>query len=147
MKIILLEDVKSQGKKGDIITVSDGFARNLFIKKEAIEATAKNLNDLKLKQKHEDKVAAETLAAAQELGKKLEELQVQVKLKVGEGGRTFGSISSKEIAQAIKTQLNMDIDKKKLQMHDSIKGIGSFEVAVKLHPEVTSSIRVKVVEE
>ena len=147
MKIILTEDVKAQGKKGDVITVSDGYARSLIKKNQAIEATAKALNDLKLQNKHEDKLAAERLAEAQALGEKIKELTVEVKLKTGEGGRVFGSISSKEVSEAIKKQLDLDIDKKKLHIEDGIKSLGVHEVTVKLHPQVTSMIRVKVTEQ
>jgi len=146
MKIILLEDVKSQGKKGDVLTVSDGFARNLISRKQALEATPKNLNDLKLQMKHADKVAAENLAEAQALAKRMEDMSITVSLKVGEGGRTFGSISTKEIAQAIKEQLSLDIDKHKLVLNEGIKALGAYEVPVKLHPQVTGTMRVKVVE-
>ncbi len=146
MKIILLEDVKSQGKKGDVLTVSDGFARNLIGRKQALEATPKNLNDLKLQMKHADKVAAENLAEAQALAKRMEDMSITVSLKVGEGGRTFGSVSTKEIAQAIKEQLSLDIDKHKLVLNEGIKALGAYEVPVKLHPQVTGTMRVKVVE-
>ena len=105
MKIILLEDVKSQGKKDDVIQVSDGYARSLINKKQAIEATPKALNDLKLRHKNEDKLAAERLAEAKALAEDLKTKEVNVRLKVGEGGRTFGSVSTKEIAQAMKDQL------------------------------------------
>ncbi len=147
MKVILLEDVKTKGKKGEIINVSDGYARNLINKKQALEATDKNLNDLKLQKKHDDKVAAEKLAAAQALGEEMNEQTVEVHLKSGSDGRVFGSISSKEISEAIKAQLGKDIDKKQLHLDDAIKSLGTHEVKVKLHPEVTTMIRVKVTEQ
>ena len=147
MKVILLEDVKTKGKKGEIINVSDGYARNLITKKQALEATDKNLNDLKLQKKHEDKVAAEKLAAAQALGEEMNEKTVEVHLKSGSDGRVFGSISSKEISEAIKAQLGKDIDKKQLHLDEAIKSLGTHEVKVKLHPEVTTMIRVKVTEQ
>lgn len=147
MKVILLQDVKSLGKKGDIVNVSDGYARNNIIpKKLGVEATAKNLNDLKLQNKHADKVAQENLENAQELAKKIETLKVVVKLRSGEGGRTFGSISTKEIAAAVKEQHNLELDKKKMQLSESIKALGSYEVPVKLHPKVTAKLTVSVVE-
>ncbi len=147
MKVILLQDVKSLGKKDQIVDVSDGYARNFVLpKKLGVEATPKNLNELKLKKAHEDKVAAEILAEAQALAAKMNDESVTLSIKVGEGGRTFGSISSKEIAEAIKTQLGHDIDKKKIIMKDQIKSIGSFTVDIKLHTKVTAAMSVKVVE-
>lgn len=147
MKVILLQDVKSLGKKDEIVNVSDGYARNFVLpKKLGLEATPKNLNELKLKKAHEDKVAAEVLAEAQALAKKMEEESITLSIKVGEGGRTFGSISSKEIAEAMKSQLGHDIDKKKIVMKDSIKSVGSFTVGIKLHTKVTAEMSVKVVE-
>ena len=101
MKVILLEDVKALGKKGQTVNVSDGYARNMLLpKKLGIEATAKNLNELKLQKAHEDKVAAEQLAEAQAFAKEIEDKQVTVAIKVGEGGKVFGSVSAKEIAEA-----------------------------------------------
>ena len=147
MKLILLEDVKALGKKGDVVNVSDGYARNMLLpKKLGVEATAKNMNDLKLKKQHEAKVAAETLAAAQEFGREIERNSVTVSLKVGEGGKVFGSVSAKEISEAAKAQLNMDIDKKKLIMSGPIKALGETEVSVRLHPQVTVPLKVKVTE-
>ena len=147
MKVILLEDVKSLGKKGEVVEVKDGYARNFILKKKlGVEATGKNLNDLKLQKAHADKVAQENLEAAQALAKELEEKEVICKMKVGEGGRTFGSISTKEIAQAVKEQLNMDLDKKKMVLDDAIKALGVYTVKLKLHPKVTGTLKVKVVE-
>lgn len=148
MKVILLEDVKSLGKKGEIVTVSDGYARNMILpKKLGVEATGKNLNDLKLQNQHADKVAAENLQHARELAKEIEEKKVIVKIKTGEGGRIFGSVSTKEIAQAAKEQTGLDLDKKKMQLPESIKALGVYEVPVKLHPQVTTKLKVQVVEE
>ena len=147
MKVILLQDVKSLGKRDQIVDVSDGYARNFVLpKKLGLEATPKNINDLKLKKAHEDKVAAENLAAAQALAAKINEEEITLSIKVGEGGRTFGSVSSKEIAEACKNQLGHEIDKKKIVMKDSIKSVGSFEVDIKLHTKVTAKLSVKVVE-
>lgn len=148
MKVILLQDVKSLGKKDQIVEVSDGYARNFVLpKKVGVEATPRNLNELKLKKAHEDKVAAEVLADAQALAKQLEEESITLKIKVGEGGRTFGSISSKEIAEAMKSQLGHDIDKKKIMMKDSIKNVGTHSIDIKLHTKVVAKFTVKVVEE
>lgn len=147
MKVILLEDVKALGKKGEIVNVSDGYARNaLFPKKLGVEANNKNLNDLKLQKQHEAKVAQEQYEAAVALGKVVEEQKVIVKVKCGEGGRVFGAVSTKEIAEAAKKQTNLDLDKKKMQLSDPIKALGTYEVPVKLHPKVTATLSVQVVE-
>ena len=147
MKVILLEDVKSLGKKGETVNVSDGYARNLLLpKKLGVEATAKNLNELKLQKAHEDKVAAEKLEEARAFAKELEEKSVTVAIKVGAGGKVFGSVSKKEIAEAAKAQLGYDIEKKKMQLSTPIKVLGTTEVPVKLHPKVTAKLKVIVKE-
>ena len=143
MKVILLEDVKSLGKKGEVVNVSDGYARNFIFKKNlGLEANGKNLNDLKLQKQNEEKVAQEHLEAAQELAKKLEAAKVELKIKTGEGGRTFGSVSSKEIAIAVKEQLGYD--KKKIQIKEAIRTPGMHLVPVKLHQKVTAELKVHV---
>lgn len=148
MKIILLQDDKKLGKKGDIVNVNDGFARNYVLpKKIGVEATNQNLNDLKLQKANADKIAAENLAAAQALAKEMEEEKVIVHMKAGEGGKAFGSISSKEIATEYTKQYKKELDKKKLVLSDPIKSFGTFEVKVKLHPQVTGVLTVKVEEE
>lgn len=145
MEVILLEDVKNVGKKGEIVKVNDGYGRNVLIKKkQAVEATSKNLNDWKLKKANDDKIATENLEAAKELGKKIEESEITVAIKVGEGGKTFGSVSSKEIAEEVKSQLGFDVDKKKVQLKDAIKTVGTHEVKIKLHPQVTTTLKVNV---
>ena len=145
MKVILLEDVKSLGKKGEVVNVSDGYARNFIFKKIlGLEANGKNLNDLKLQKQNEEKVAQEHLEAAQELAKKLEAAKVELKIKTGEGGRTFGSVSSKEIAIAVKEQLGYDLDKKKIQIKEAIRTPGMHLVPVKLHQKVTAELKVHV---
>lgn len=147
MKVILLQDVKSLGKKDQIVEVSDGYARNMLLpKKLGMEATSKNLNDLKLKKAHEDKVAAEVLADAQALAAQIEKESITLSIKMGENGRTFGSISSKEIAEAIKSQLGHDIDKKKIVMKGAIKAPGTRTVGIKLHTKVTADLTVKIEE-
>lgn len=147
MKVILLEDVKALGKKGQVVNVSDGYARNLLLpKKLGVEATGKNMNDLKLQKAHEDKVAQENLDAAKAFAEELKVKQVTVGIKVGEGGRTFGSISAKEIAEAAKAQLGYELDKKKLQLSAPIKELGTTMVPIKLHPKVTGELKVVVKE-
>lgn len=147
MEVVLLEDVKALGKKGQIVKVNDGYARNFILpKKLGVEATPKNLNDLKLQKANAAKVAAEQLAAAKELAEKLANLSVTVSIKAGEGGRAFGSVSGKEIAQAAKEQLNMEIDKKKLVLPEPLKTFGTHQVSIKLHKDVTGTLAVKVVE-
>ena len=148
MKVILLENVKSLGKKGEIVNVNDGYARNFILpKKLGVEATGKNLNDLKLQKNNEKKVAQENLDAAKELAAELSAGKVELAIKVGEGGRTFGSVSSKEIAVAVKDQMQLDIDKKKIQLKESIKSLGTHIVTVKLNPVVSAELKVVVKEE
>lgn len=147
MKIILLQDEKKLGKKGQTIEVSEGYARNYILpKKIGVEATSKNMNDLKLQKANEEKKASEQLQAAKDLAEVLATKQVVVKIKAGEGGRTFGSVSSKEIAVACEEQHGIEIDKKKIQLTESLKSFGSYEVNVKLHPQVTAKLTVKVTE-
>ena len=148
MKVILLQDVKSLGKKGEIVNVNDGYARNFILpKKMGVEATGRNLNDLKLQKNNEKKVAQENLDAAKELAAELAAGKVELAIKVGEGGRTFGSVSSKEIAAAVKEQMKLDVDKKKIVLKENIKTLGTHMVNVKLHPEVTAELKVVVKEE
>lgn len=147
MKIILLKDEKKLGKKGDIVEVSEGYARNYILpKKIGAEANAMNMNDLKLQKANEAKVAQQQLDDAKALAQELETKSVTVKMKAGEGGRAFGSVSSKEIAAAVKEQHNLDIDKKKIQLPEILKTFGNHEINVKLHPQVTAKLTVKIVE-
>lgn len=147
MKVILLQDVKALGKKGEVVNVNDGYARNFILpKKLGVEANGKNLNDLKLQKNNEAKVAQEHLDAAKKLAEEFKAGKVVLTMKVGEGGRTFGSVSSKEIAEAVKEQMHLDIDKKKIQLKEQIKTLGTHIVSVKLHPEVTAELNVSVKE-
>ncbi|MBS7182096.1 MAG: 50S ribosomal protein L9 [Eubacterium sp.] len=145
MKVILLEDVKSLGKKGEIVNVNDGYARNFILKKNlGLEATSKNLNDLKLQNQNAAKVAKEKLEAAKALAKDLEDKSIVVKIQAGVEGKVFGSISSKEIALEAKKQLGLDIDKKKIVIPDAIKSLGTYNVNIKLHKDVVGKLAVKV---
>ena len=147
MKIILKQDVKPHGKKGDIVEVSDSYAKNVLIKKgQALEANAKNLNDLKLQQKNSEKVAQENLEEAQRKAKLMEDWLVETRVRAGVEGKVFGSVSSKEIAVAIRNQYQEEIDKKKILMDEPIKSLGTHEIKVRLHPQVTATLRVHVAE-
>ena len=146
MKVVLLQDVKALGKKGDVVEVSEGYARNfLLTKKYAVEATPANLNTLKLQKANADKIAAEQLAEAKDIAAKLENVTVTVAIKAGENGKTFGSVSSKEIAQELEKQ-GIEVDKKKIVLPDPIKEFGKYEVKVKLHKDVQANVKVNVVE-
>lgn len=148
MEVILLEDVKSLGKKGQIVKINDGYARNYVLpKKLGLEANAKNLNDLKLEKARQAKQAAEELQEAKELAVKVEEKPVKLTMKTGEGGKTFGTISTKEISAEAKKQLGLDMDKKKMKLDEPIKTLGTHIVTVKLHKEVTAKLTVVVGED
>ena len=147
MKVILLEDVKSVGKKGELVNASDGYAKNfLFPKKLAVEATKSNLNDFELKQKAEAKRKKEELEQAQNTAKELENKTVTVKVKTGENGKLFGSVTNKEVAEEIVKQTGMEIDKKKVSIGDPIKMVGERTDVIKLHPKVSAEITIKIVE-
>lgn len=147
MKVILLEDVKSVGKKGELVNASDGYAKNfLFPKKLAVEATKSNLNDFELKQKAEAKRKKEKLEQAQNMAKELENKTVTVKVKTGENGKLFGSVTNKEVAEEIVKQTGMQIDKKKVSIGDPIKMVGERTAVIKLHPKVSAEITIKIVE-
>ena len=148
MKVILLVDVPKVGKKGELVEVSDGFARNvLFRKKQGIEATKNAINELDLKKKSDDKRLKEEYEEAKVLGEKMKGMEITVKIKAGEGGRIFGSVSTKEITQAAKEQLSLEIDKKKIVLKDPIKALGNHLVPIKIHPKVTAELKVKVIQE
>ena len=145
MEVILLADVKNVGKKGEIVKVSDGYARNFILKKNlGVEKTDKTMHDLKLQKAAEARKQQEILEEAQNLAKKIEAGSIVLKIKGGEGGRTFGSVSTKEIAVALKEQLKVEIDKKKLQLAEPIRNFGTYHVPVRLHQKVTAEVTVKV---
>lgn len=147
MEVILLADVKTLGKKGELVNVSDGYAKNfLFKKKLGIEATAQNKNYLKLQKKHEEKVAQEKLDDAKAFAEELKEKSITVSIKTGSGGRSFGSVSTKELAVAAKEQLGYELDKKKMVLPEPIKSPGIFDLPIKLHPKVMGSLKVIVQE-
>ena len=142
MKIILLQDEKKLGKKGDLIEVSDGYARNYVLpKKIGVEANAKNMNELKLQKANADKVAQEQLDEAKALAEKIEKISVVTRIKAGAGGKSFGSVSSKEIAEAVKDQLGIEVDRKKIQLGSPIRSTGEVMVPIRLHTAVTAQLR------
>ena len=148
MKVILLQDVKSQGKKDQIIEVSDGYARNfLFPKKLAAEATADVINSRKIADAAAARRAELEKKAALELKKKMESMSVTIKAKAGTGGRLFGAITTKEISDALKEQHGFEVEKNKITIANPIKAFGTYSVKVKLYPEISGALTVKVTEE
>ena len=146
MKVILLEDVKSLGKKGEIVEVNDGYARNFILpKKKGVEADKKNLNDLKLQKQNDKKVAKERLDDAKALSDELATKSITIKMDAGVEGKLFGSISTKDVANETKKQLDLEIDKMKVVLPENIKSLGTYDVKIKLHPEVQATLTVKVV--
>jgi large subunit ribosomal protein L9 len=147
MKVLLLADVKSLGKKDDIVNVSDGYARNmLFPKKLAVAATPKNMKDVELKKKNEARIEAEKLKEAQAFAEDLSKKSVTVGIKIGSGGRAFGSVSTKEIAEAAKEQLGVELDRKKMNLESPLRELGESTVQVRVHPKVTANLKVIVKE-
>ena len=145
MKVILLQDVNKVGKKGELVEASDSYARNVLIRRKlAVEATGKAMNDLKLKKANDEKVAEENLEKAKALKETLDKSSVVVRAKTGEGDRLFGSISGKEIAEAAKEQLGIELDRRKIVVDNPIKTIGTMPVIIKLHPQVKAELTVKV---
>ena len=145
MKLILLEDVKGVGKKGDIVNKNDGYALNFLIpKKLAVEATKSNMNDFELKKKSDAKRKQEELDAAKKIGDEIKDKVVKVSVKAGENGKVFGSVTNKEIAAALLQQTGIEVDKKKIVFDDPIKMVGKRIVKVKLHPQVTVEMAVEI---
>ncbi|ADZ82806.1 50S ribosomal protein L9 [Cellulosilyticum sp. ST5] len=146
MKVILTQDVKKVGKKGEVLEVKDGYARNaLFPKGLAVEANAVNLNQRMLEQKSEDKRKQQELDEAQAIADKINDKEVKLLVKTGEGGKVFGSVTSKEIAETIEKEFGVKIDKKKIQLKEAIKGLGGQKVVIKLHAKVVATVQVMVV--
>ena len=147
MKVILLEDIKGVGKKDQVINASDGYARNfLFAKNKALEATPNNLKQLEHRKKAEEERKAEEYAKAKDLCDKIDDISVTIAVKTGNNGKLFGAVTNKEISSALKEQHNLDIDKNKIVVNDSIKAIGEKTVDIKLHSKVTAKLTVKIVE-
>ncbi|NLM22280.1 MAG: 50S ribosomal protein L9 [Peptococcaceae bacterium] len=145
MRVILKQDVKSLGKKGQICEVSDGYARNYLIPRNlAVEATEGNVQDLAHKKKQEELRRQKEKKEAIDLAAKIESLNIVIKVKVGEKGRLFGSVTNKEIADVLEKEYQLKIDKRKIEIKEPFKSLGEYEVVVKLHPEVTASIKIKV---
>ena len=147
MKVILLEDVKKLGKRGEIVDVSDGYAKNFVIpKKLGVEANEKHMNEWKNEKRREDKLAAVRLEDARALADKIAGSTVEIAMRGGTSGKVFGAVSTKEIALAAKKQYDLDIDKKKIVLEEPIKAFGVVELPVKLHPDVTARLTVKIVQ-
>ncbi|MEG0250644.1 MAG: 50S ribosomal protein L9 [Peptostreptococcus sp.] len=145
MKVILLKDVKGTGKKGELKEVSDGYARNFLIKKKfAIEASNTNVKELDEKQKSKERKAQIEYEEAVLLGKQMEDVSIVIEAKAGDGGRLFGSITSKEIAEQLKKQKSIDVDKRKITLDEPIRSLGSRFVDIKIHPKVTTKVRVDI---
>ena len=145
MQVVLLEDVRALGKKGEVVKVNDGYARNFIIpKKLGVEANQANLSALKQQKKREEKLAAAELAAAKEMAEKIGEKTVKIKMRTGEGGKLFGAVATKEIAEAVRKQWDIDIDKKKIVLPDPIKTLGTHQVPLRLHKAVTATLNVVV---
>ena len=148
MDVVLLQDVKTLGKKDSIVNVNDGYARNfLFPKKLAVEATKANLNALKQQVAAAKRLADKQLAEAQALAEDMEKVRIRIPVKVGANGKLFGAVSSKEIAEALKKQWGIEIDKKKILLDEAIKTAGEQNIGVKLHKDVTAKLTILVEEE
>lgn len=148
MKVIFLKDVKGKGNKGDIKNVADGYAQNFLIKNGyAIEATPANIKSHEAKKRKEEKEAQKELEEAKQLKEKLGKLTVEIGAKSGEGGRLFGSVTSKQIAEQLQKQHGIKLDKRKIELEDAIRALGFTKVPVKLHPEVQGTLTVHVKEE
>ncbi|WP_251554426.1 50S ribosomal protein L9 [Neobacillus muris] len=147
MKVIFLKDVKGKGKKGEIKNVADGYAHNFLIKQGlAVEANNANISSLDAQKKKEEKAAAEELAEAKKLKEVLDKITVELTAKAGEGGRLFGSITTKQVAEELQKKHGIKIDKRKMELDDAIRTLGHTKIPVKLHHEVTATLTVSVKE-
>ena len=148
MKVILLDNIKGVGKKDEVINASDGYARNfLFPKKLAVEANAENMSKLNNKKEAHNYRKDLEKQEAQEIGKKLKGILLKMKVKAGENGKIFGGVTAKEISDNLKTQYNMEIDKKKVDLKEPIKTLGSFQVNIKLYEGVVGTLKLEVISE
>lgn len=146
MKVILQQEVKKLGKKGDVIEVSEGYARNyLLLQKLAIPATATNVNNASQKKASEARKVQQAVDEANLLAAQMSKVEVTIPVKIGEGGKIFGSVTSKDIADALVSQHKVELDKRKIDLKDGIKGIGTYPVSIKLHPEISATIQVHIV--
>jgi large subunit ribosomal protein L9 len=148
MKVIFLQDVKGRGKKGEIKNVADGYAHNFLLKnKLAVEASQSAISQLDGQKKKEQKLSEQELQEAKQLKEKLEALTIELKAKSGEGGRLFGSITTKQVASELEKKHGIKIDKRKMELDDAIRALGYTNIPVKIHPEVTATLKVHVTEE
>ena len=146
MKVILQQEVKKLGKKGDVIEVSEGYARNFLLpKKYAIEATAVNVNSVKLKKESEARKQQQAVDEAKLMAAQLSKIEVTIPVKIGDGGKLFGSVTGKDIADVLKEKNNIDIDRRKIELKEGIKAVGEYEAVFRVHPEITSKIKVHII--
>ncbi len=147
MQVILTQDVKNVGKKGQLVEISDGYGTNFLLpKKLAILATKSNINELKLKEKSEEHKKELEFKAAQELGEQIKQTTLKIPVKIGDNGKLFGSVTNKEISIEFEKQYNLKIDKKKIVLKDTIKNIGTHSITVKIHPKVSVDVNVQILE-
>lgn len=148
MKVILQQDIKSVGKKGDIVEVSEGYGRNFLLpKKFAIEATAVNLNVARAKAGSAARKKAQDTDEAKLMASQLSKIEVTIPVKIGENGRLFGSVGGKDVAEVLKKKHNIDIDKRKITLKNEVTGVGTYEAVIKVHPEITSTIKINIAAE
>ena len=146
MKVILQQEVKKVGKKGDILEVSEGYARNFLLPKGlAVQATSTNLNAVNQQKKSEERKQQQAVDEATLMAAQLSKIEVSIAVKIGEGGKLFGSVTGKDIAEALKKDHNIDIDKRKIELKETVKGLGDYEAVIKVHPEITSKIKVHII--
>ncbi|GBG56788.1 50S ribosomal protein L9 [Sporomusaceae bacterium FL31] len=146
MKVILQEEVKKLGKKGDVLEVSEGYARNFLLpKKLAVEATATNVNSITQQKASEARKQQRAIDEAKLMAAQLSKLEVTIAVKTGEGGKLFGAVTVKDVADALNAQHKIELDKRKIELKDAIKATGTYPVTIKVHPEITSRIQVHII--